>query len=345
MRTLICVMFLISVVLPAFGSGGTEHDRASETVNVYSHRHYGVDRDLYEVFTEQTGIEVNVVQAGADELVERLDREGENTPADVLITVDAGRLNRARSRDLLQPVSSETLDANVPDHLRDRHGYWYGLTARARVIAYHPGRVDVGALSTYEDLAEPEWKGRIAVRSSSNIYNISLLASLIAHHGEAEARSWAEGVMANFAREPQGNDRDQIKAVAAGVADIAIVNTYYVGLLLTSNNPRERAVGEEIEIFFPNQDGRGAHVNVSGAGVTQYAPNKENAVRLLEFLTSPAAQRRFAAANYEYPVHPQVEAADVVQAWGEFEADELNLGLLGEHAEKAVSIFNEVGWR
>ncbi len=348
-RTMLLFVLSICVVLSvsAAGDAETEAEASADagTVNIYSHRHYEVDRQLYAEFSEETGIEVNVVRAGADELIERLEREGDNTPADLIITVDAGRLNRARERNLLQPVSSPRLAQQVPDNLRDEEGYWYGLTSRARVLVYHPERVNADELSTYEALAEPRWDGRIAVRSSSNIYNISLLSSLVAHHGSEAAEEWAAGVVSNLARQPQGNDRDQIKAVAAGVADIAIVNTYYVGLLGASSDEAEQEVAEQVEIFFPNQSGRGAHINVSGAGVTRHAPNTENAVRLLEFLTSAPAQREFAAANYEYPVNPEVEPAERVASWGNFEADQLNLGSLGEYADEAVAIFDDVGWR
>ncbi|MFO8065125.1 MAG: Fe(3+) ABC transporter substrate-binding protein [Spirochaetota bacterium] len=325
-------------------SGDTSGDEAG-SVNVYSHRHYEVDRELYDEFTSQTGIEVNVVEAGADELIQRLEREGENTPADILVTVDAGRLNRARDRGLLESVSSQRLETQVPEALRDEENFWFGLTQRARVVVYDPERVERSELSTYEDLSSPKWQDRIAVRSSGNIYNVSLLASLVAHHGRDEATEWAEGIVDNFARSPQGNDRDQIRAVAAGVADLAIVNTYYLGIMHNSDDPRQREVAEEVELFFPNQEGRGAHVNVSGAGVTKHASNPEAATQLLEFLTGESAQRSYAAANYEYPVNPDVDAQGVVADWGEFKADDINLGLLGDHADEAIAIFDEVGWR
>lgn len=355
-RTIYAVVFFILFVSAAtlgFASGVSEDAPNAErnagdevgSVNVYSHRHYEVDRELYDEFTAQTGIEVNVVEAGADELIQRLEREGDNTPADLLITVDAGRLNRARDRGLLQPVTSDRLEEQVPQPLRDEEDFWFGLTQRARIVVYDPERVDRSELSTYENLADPQWQDSIAIRSSGNIYNISLLASLVAHHGREEATEWAEGVVDNFARSPQGNDRDQIRAVAAGVADLAVVNTYYLGIMLNSDDPRQQEVAEEVELFFPNQSGRGAHVNVSGAGVTKYASNADGAVRLLEFLTDESAQRSFASANYEYPVNPNVEAQGVVADWGDFKADELNLGLLGDHADEAVEIFDEVGWR
>src|SRR5690554_5628905 len=282
------------------GSGG------DAVVNVYSHRHYEADQQLFARFTEETGIRVNVVTASADELITRLENEGKNSPADVLITVDAGRLHRAKEKGLLQPVRSEVLETSVPSSYRDPEGYWFGLTRRARVFIYDPARVKPGELSTYEGLADPKWKGRILARSSGNVYNQSLLASLIASTGEEAAERWARGVAANLARPPAGGDTDQIKAVAAGVGDVAIANTYYFGRLLASSDAEERRLAERLAIFFPNQDGRGAHVNVSGAGVTASSKNVANAIRLLEFLASEEAQRIFSEANLEYPVNPRV---------------------------------------
>lgn len=326
-------------------AGDQESMAAGGEVNVYSHRHYDTDQELFDRFTEETGIQVNVVTASADELITRLETEGENSPADLLVTVDAGRLHRATSRDLLQTVSSPALKANVPAHLRHPEGYWYGLTRRARIVVYAPDRVDQEELSTYEALADPAWDDRILIRSSSNIYNQSLLASLVAHNGEEAALAWARGMVENMARAPQGGDRDQIRAVAAGEGDLAVVNTYYLGRMLNSDDSADREAGNAVSVFFPNQDGRGAHVNVSGAGVTAHAPNRANAIRLLEFLTSDEAQARFAQANYEYPVKPGVEWAPTLREWGEFDADTLNLARLGELNDEAVRIFDQAGWR
>ncbi|HLV02829.1 MAG TPA: Fe(3+) ABC transporter substrate-binding protein [Acidobacteriota bacterium] len=314
-------------------------------VNVYSHRHYEIDATLFEDFTRETGIKVNVVKGNADELIKRLELEGDQSPADLLITVDAGRLHRAKEKNLLQPIQSELVKQRVPSHLRDPEGYWFGLTQRARVIVYSKERVDPAKLSTYEALIEPEWKGRILVRSSSNIYNQSLLASMIATRGKEEALKWARGIVTNMARTPRGSDRDQIKAIASGVGDIALVNTYYLGLMLTSADPQEREAASKVAIFFPNQGDRGAHVNVSGAGVTRSAKNVENAVHLLEFLVDEDAQGLFARANSEYPVNPAVEPSELLQSWGDFKADTLNLPLLGEHNLDAVQIFDQAGWR
>ena len=330
----------LALVLAAAGAA-----LADGEVNLYSHRHYDADRVLYDRFEKQTGIEVNVIQGKADELIARLSREGAASPADILMTVDAGRLVRAQSMGLLKPATSALLRANVPAHLRDPAGHWVALTQRARVFVYHPDRVSPGELSTYADLAHPRWKGRILIRSSSNIYNQSLLASIIAHDGESGAAAWAAGVVANMARTPQGNDRDQMKAVAAGEGDLAVVNTYYVGRLIDSEDEYEREVGERVRVFFPNQEDRGAHVNVSGAGITMSAGNRDNAVRLLEFLTAAEAQELFSAANYEYPVNPAVSPSALLQSWGGFTADDLPLNRLGELNADAVRVFDRAGWR
>lgn len=315
-------------------------------VNVYSHRHYESDQRLFEQFEEETGIQVNVVTGSADELITRLEQEGINSPADVLITVDAGRLHRAKEKGLLQPVDSDVLRERVPAHLRDPAGHWYGLTKRARVIAYARDRVDPSDLSTYEALADDQWRGRVLIRSSDNIYNQSLLAAMIAAVGPDAAQTWAEGMVANMARSPSGGDTDQVKAVVAGIGDVAVVNSYYVARLLESGDPENRRVGEAVGVFFPNQGSgeRGTHINVSAAGVTTYAPNPDHAVRLLEFLASDEAQRVFAEANQEHPVAPGVEPSATLAAFGDFRADTLNLLRLGELNAEAVRTFDRAGW-
>ena len=271
--------------------------------------------------------------------------EGAQSPADVLITVDAGRLVRAADKNLLQSITSETLNTTIPSHLRDENGQWYGLTKRARVIAYAKDRVQPENLSTYENLANDSWKGKILVRSSGNIYNQSLMASIIANNGEEVAQGWASKVVDNMARSPRGNDRDQVKAVVAGEGDIAIVNTYYIGKLLNSKDPTEIKAGEGVGIFFPNQDGRGTHINISGAGVAKYAPNKENAIAFIEFLASKEAQEVFAKANYEYPVNPDVAPSELLTSWGSFKEDTLALSALGKNNKKAVLLFDTVDWK
>ncbi len=339
------------VILAACG-GDTEQTQQTEgqavaagVVNVYSHRHYDTDAELFRRFTERTGIGVNIVTAGADELIARLEAEGAATEADVLITVDAGRLHRATAAGLLQPVTSEALTANVPSHLRDPKGHWFGLTRRARVIAYAKDRVDPSQLSTYAALAGPEWKGRVTVRSSDNVYNQSLLAAIIAHEGADAARAWAEGIANNLSRTPSGGDTDQLKAIASGTGDVAIVNTYYLARLQASSDPEEARVGNALGVFFPNQADRGTHVNVSGAGVTAHAKNRDNAIRLIEFLSGDEAQGLFAEGNQEYPVKPGAPMSATLSAWGEFRADTLNLARLGELNAEAVRIFDMAGWK
>lgn len=326
------------------GKAETQSDEPQE-VNVYTHRHYEVDQELFKTFESQTGIRVNVVKASADELIVRLENEDDKSPADVLVTVDAGRLVMAKNKGLLQPIQSEELNRNIPEYLRDAEGYWFAQTVRARLLVYSKDRVDVKTLSSYEALTQPQWKKRILVRSSGNIYNQSLMASIIAHNGTEAAEEWARGITQNFARKPKGNDRDQVVAIAADQGDVAIVNSYYVGKLLESDDAGQRAAAETVGIFFPNQEGRGTHINVSGAGVTKYAPNKENAIKLLEFLSTPDVQKRFADANSEYPVNPEVEPSQLLQSWGSFKRDTLALQKLGELNNQAVEIFDRVGWK
>ncbi len=320
-------------------------NQQSGEVNLYTDRHYDTDQELFDLFEEETGIKVNVVTGKSDELIERLAREDADTEADLLITADAGRLYRAKDEGLLQSVSSEVLEANVPENLRDKDEEWYALTVRGRVIVYSKDRVDPSELSTYDDLTSEKWNGKILVRASSNIYNQSLLASMIAINGEEAAKEWAAGVVNNMARDPQGNDRAQATAVVAGEGDLAIMNTYYIGKMLNSSDPEEVKVAENIGVFFPDQDGSGTHINVSGIGLTKHAKNNENAIKLMEFLTSEKAQKSFAEANYEYPVNPEVEASDLLKSWGEFKPQNIDLSLLGEYNTQAVKIFNEVGWK
>lgn len=316
-----------------------------QIVNIYTNRHYDTDQELYDLFTEETGIKVNVVKGDSDELIERLVREGQDTEADILVTADAGRLHRAKEKDLLQSINNEAVLNNIPENLRDEDNQWVGLTVRGRVLVYSKDRVDESQLSTYEDLTDPKWNGKILVRSSSNIYNQSLLASFVAINGEEKAKEWAEGLVKNMARDPQGNDRAQATAVVAGEGDIAIMNTYYIGKMLNSSNPEEVKVAENVKVFFPNQDTTGTHVNVSGAGVVKNSKNKENAEKLIEFLSGEKAQKQFAEANYEYPVNPNVEPSELLKSWGEFKAQDINLSKLGENNKKAVEIFNEIGWK
>ncbi len=317
---------------------------AGDAITLYSHRHYQSDEQLFQRFAEKTGIEVKVVKASADELIERLKAEGENSPADILIAADAGRLQRAKAAGLLQSVDSDTLASRIPATYRDPDDTWFGFTLRSRIFAYASDRVDASELGSYEDLADDKWRGRLLIRSSANIYNQSLLASLIAHHGEADAQSWAAAVRKNMARPPQGSDRDQMRAVAAGLGDLAVVNTYYVGLLLRSDNPKDREVARSLSIHFPNQEDRGAHVNVSGAGMTRHSPNPEAAIKFLEFLASDEAQATFPQTTSEYPVVEDAPWSDLQLIWGEFKRDSLNLNTLGDLNTQAVQTFNKAGW-
>ncbi len=335
-------IILVLVSLAFLASCGSSADE--NVVNVYTHRHYKSDDNLFAAFTKETGIKVNVVNATADELMQRLETEGKNSNADILITVDAGRLYRAQSRDLLQPVSSEILDANVPANFKEENGYWYAMTYRARIIAYSKDRVNPDDIQRYEDLADPRWKNKILVRSSEHVYNQSLLASIILANGEEKAQEWVNGVVANMARNPKGSDRDQVKAVAAGEGDLAIVNTYYVGLMLNDENPEERKAAEQVGIIFPNQDDRGTHVNVSGVAVTKYAPHKENAIKLIEFLTGEVAQRILSGMNYEFPINSEIPQTATIKSWGDFKKDDVSLYKIGEYNTEAVKLFDKAGW-
>ena len=310
-------------------------------VNIYSSRHYDTDLALYEDFTKATGIKVNRIEAGADALIERIVSEGEYSPADLLITVDAGRLYRAVDAGVLAPIASETLEARVPENLRHPDGLWFGLSTRARVIVANKDAVDASALTTYADLADPAYKGQVCMRSSSNIYNISLLSSVIAHEGEEAAQSWANGIVANFKRPPQGNDTANIEAVAAGECGVSLVNTYYL-----ARYAEKPEVLDNLTIIFPNQgEGQtGAHVNVSGAGLTKSAPNRENAIKFLEYLTTDQAQEYFANGNNEYPAVEGVAPTSFVVGLGEFRADTLSTATIGENQAKAVAIYDEAGW-
>jgi iron(III) transport system substrate-binding protein len=337
-RTLfaVAVLALVTATPPAFAAG---------EVNLYSARKEELIKPLLDRFTADTGIKVNLVTGKADALLKRLESEGRNTPADLLLTTDAGRLYRAYEAGLLQPVRSDTLERAVPAIYRDPEGHWFGVSVRARVLMFASDRLDPAGLSTYEDLADERWKGRICIRSSNNIYNQSLVASLIVAHGEAETEAWAKGLIANLARPPKGGDRDQIKAVAAGQCDVAVANTYYLGTMLNSSDPAQREAAAKISVFWPNQADRGSHVNVSGAGITRHARNRNNAVRLLEFMTTEESQRWYADANLEYPVRTGITLNPTLEAWGTFAGDTINLAELGRHNAAAVRLMDRAGWK
>ena len=311
-------------------------------VNIYSSRHYDTDLALYTDFTKQTGIKVNRIEAEADALIERIVNEKDYSPADLLITVDAGRLWRAEEAGILAPVDSATLNERLPANLRHPDGLWFGLSTRARVIIYNKNAGAPEGLTTYEDLADPSLKGEICMRSSSNIYNISLLSSIIAHDGADAAEDWTKGVVANFKRDPQGNDSANIEAVANGECGVSVVNTYYLARL--SETDEGKAMMGKIGVIFPNQDTTGTHVNVSGAGLVKTAPNRENAIKFLEYLTSDSAQKYFANGNHEYPAVKGIEATSAVEALGTFKSDTLGADVIGKNQRRAIEIFDRAGW-
>lgn len=331
----------------AMSESSAEAPMEDVTLTLYSTRHYDTDDEIFARFTADTGIKVEVVKGKDGELLEKLTAEGEDTPADIFYTSDAGNLFKAKEAGLFQAIGSETVNKNIPENLRDKDDMWTGITKRARVIVYSKDRVDPSALSTYEDLADPKWAGKILVRSSSSQYNVSLVASFIETMGEEKTKEWLEGFVHNFAREPQGNDRDQGKAIYAQEGDIAIMNTYYLGKMLNDNEDQEmKMAGENIAIFFPNQETTGTHVNISGAGIISASKNKEAAVKFLEFLTSEETQEEFSALNYEFPANPSVEVQnEFLKSLGEFKSQDINLTVLGENSKKASQMMDEAGWK
>jgi iron(III) transport system substrate-binding protein len=323
----------------------TPNGSASKVLNVYSARHYDTDQAVYDSFTEKTGVTIQLVEGKSDELIERLKAEGKNSVADVFITVDAGRLWRAEQAGILQPTESTLLDERVPQNLRHPDGLWYGLSKRARVLIYNKEKVQPKDLSTYEALAKPEWKGRVCVRSSSNVYNQSLIGSMIESNGLEATEAWAKGLVANFARSPQGGDTDQIKAVAVGECDVAIVNHYYVSRIQRSEKPADQAIAKNIAVFFPNQSDRGTHVNISGAGVTTNAPNPEFAVQFIEHLVSAESQKLFVQGNDEYPVVDDIKPDPLLAKYGDFKVDAVNVNAYGKNSPEAVKLADRAGWK
>lgn len=335
--------YLLAAVGLALGWTGSA--TAAEAVNVYNARHYGSDQQLWDGFKKATGIEVNVVSGDHDPLLQRLVSEGARSPADLFITVDAGRLAVAIEKGVLQPIGSDLVKKTIPAHLRDKDDLWTGLSVRARVLIYAKDRVKAGELTTYEALAEPHFKGRILVRSSTNIYNLGLMGSLLEANGAEKALAWCKGLVANLARPPQGGDTDQILAVAAGVGDVAISNSYYLGRLTASAKPEDKAAVEKVAVFFPNQGDRGTHVNVSGVGLVKHAPNRANAVKLIEYLVSPEAQRYLADVNHEFPANPAVPPGPIAAAWGPFKQDTLNATVYAQRSAEALKLADQCGWK
>ena len=301
-------------------------------------------RPMVAAFEKATGIKVNRIDGPEDPLIERLKSEGDKSPADLLVTVDMGRLLKAQQLGLFQPIKSKLLEEKIPAELRAADGSWYGFSVRARPIFYAKSRIDKSQLPDYESLSDPKWKGKICVRSGNHPYNLSLMSSIIAADGPAKAEEWAAGVVANMARQPKGGDTDQIAGVASGECDIALGNTYYFVRILKSEKQSDKVIAEKVGVIFPNQDNRGAHINISGAGVARYAPNKANAIKFLEYLASPEAQEYFANGNNEYPVVGKPVNAQL-SSLGTFKRDPLAMEMVGKNYAAAAQIFDRVGWK
>lgn len=320
--------------------------RAQEkVVNLYSSRHYDTDERLYSDFTAATGIKINRVEAQPDPLLERMKSEGANSPADVFISVDAGRLERARQMGLLQPLNSAAIKAAVPASLRDPDDHWFGFSSRARVIMFNKDKVKAADIATYEDLALPQWKGRVLSRSSNHTYSQSLVGSILAALGEEKTFEWCKGLVANFAHPPKGGDRDQIRSVAAGEADVCLANTYYLGNMIRSTAEKDIEAVKKIGIVFPNQADRGTHVNIAGGGIATASKNRDNAVKFLEYLVTPSAQTYFAEGNDEFPVAPGAPLPKTIAQFGTFKIDSLNAKVFANNNAEALKIMDRAGWK
>ena len=336
------VIFAAMILGAAWGLTSLATSAAAAEVNLYSYRQPFLMNPLLNAFTKETGIKVNMVYLKKG-MLERLKAEGANSPADLVLTADIGNLHNLVEADLLQATKSRVLESNVPAQFSHPKGLWFGLTTRARIIFAHKKRVKPGQVTTYEDLAKPHMKGRVCTRSGKHVYNVSLLASIIAAKGEAAAEAWTRGLKANLARKPQGNDRAQVKAVYQGECDVALGNTYYMGKMMTNEkSPVQKKWAAAVNLIFPNQGGRGTHVNISGAGVTKSAKNKANAVKLIEFLSGDAAQKIYAEGNFEYPIKAGVNLHPIVAGWGKFKADETFLSKIAEHRTQATRIMDKV---
>ncbi len=332
-----------SLLVCALGLGSVM--ASAEEVNVYSARKEALIKPLLDKFTDATDIKVNLVTGKADALITRMQNEGEFSPVDLLLTTDIGRLHRAKEMGLLQTTGSDSLEQNIPENLRDSEGYWFALTMRARPIMYHPDRVKPEELNGVLDLADPKWKGRVCIRSSSNIYNQSMVAAMIYKFGEEQVQQWADAFTKNFARRPKGGDRDQIKAVVAGECDIAIANTYYLGGMLADVDSKNAEIAGQLKVFWPDQQGTGTHVNVSGGAVSKYAPNAGAAKRLLEFLASKESQKWYAEVNHEYPVREGIEVSELLKGFGDFKAEQIPLEKVGLLNGQSVKVMDKAGWR
>lgn len=341
-KTKFKLAILAAVAIGAILSGcaGSEQQTSKE-VNVYSARHYEVDKQAYQDFEKETGIKVNIIEGKAPELLERMKREGADTQADLFITADMGNIYQAIEGGLTQELTSKVLKENIPENLRGENNEWVALTKRARVIVYDKDKVNPSNLSTYAALTDGEWKGKVLVRGADSIYNQSLMASFISLEGEEYAKMWAQGIVDNLARDPKGNDRDQVKAIAAGEGLVTIVNTYYLGQMLNSSDPEEVKAAEKVGIFFPET----THVNISGVVLSKYSANKGNAILLAEYLTSQKVQKAYTEENYEYPANKNVEPSELLKSWGELRPQDLDLSDLGRFNKKAVELFARAAWK
>lgn len=342
------ILFLIILVNGCFYDENVEMDdqgNIKETLNIYSDRHYPIDDTIYATFERLHNVKINLVKGKSEDLLSRLNKEGDATKADLLITADAGRLVQAKKANLLKPFPEFDNLSVVDNHLKDVDLNWIALTKRARIIVFSKERVDQNELSTYEALTDNKWKNRISVRSKENVYNQSLLASLIVNIGSEKAEKWVKGMVENMARPPKGNDRDQVKYIYSGGADIAIVNTYYIGKMLESDDENERKAAESVGVFFPNQDDRGAHINISGVGLVKSSKKDSLASQLINFLLSEEMQKHYAHANYEYPVNKVVKKHPIVSDWGDFVEDDLPLTKVGEYNTEAIKLFDIGGWK
>lgn len=336
---------LAAIALPAAMIFTSVTAQAADEVNIYSYRQQFLIQPMLDAFTEQTGIKTNVVFAKKG-LIQRLKHEGKHSPADIILTSDIGPLYDVVNEGLTQPVDSAVLDNNIPAQFRDPSKHWYGLTSRGRIIYTSKDRVQPGEIKSYEDLADPKWQGRICSRSGKHTYTLSLIGSMIAHHGEARTEQWLEGLKANLARKPQGNDRAQVKAVKEGACDLALGNTYYFGKMLTNDkNPEQKEWAMSVNLLFPNQADRGTHMNISGAALTKHAPHKEAAIKLMEFLSQEQAQTMYARANYEFPVRPGTPRAALIDEYmGTFKEDQINLREVAELRATAARLVDKVGF-
>ena len=338
-RTLCAVA--VSTLIAVYGAQAQE-----KVLNLYSARHYSTDEALYTNFTKATGIKINRLEGGEDQLLQRIKSEGANSPADVFLTVDAGRLWLADQEGVFAPIQSKVLNDRIPSEYRLASGTWYGLSSRARVMVVDKLKVKPGDIATYEDLADPKWKGQVCTRSGSHVYMLSLISSIIEHAGAEKAEAWAKGVVANLARQPKGGDTDQIKAVAAGECAVALSNSYYIARMIKSDKADDRAAMERVRIVWPNTNGRGVHMNVSGGGVLKYAPNRENAIKFMEYLVGDEAQGYFANGNNEWPIVSGLKVKNAaLDAMGAFKPDSLNVIALGKNQRLAQEIVNRVGWK